>query len=96
MPLLSSTAPGVLPASAGTTYRTDYNSEQEDGEQLPIATIFVRRDSKIRHFWSSELFYAPPDPGQDMRHVDFMWPLWVALDCSPEGRPEDWGPELTY
>jgi predicted dithiol-disulfide oxidoreductase (DUF899 family) len=85
-----------LLSSAGTTYRTDYNSEQEDGEQLPIATIFVRRDSKIRHFWSSELFYATPDPGQDMRHVDFMWPLWAALDCSPEGRPKDWGPELTY
>jgi predicted dithiol-disulfide oxidoreductase (DUF899 family) len=85
-----------LLSSAGTTYRTDYNSEQEDGEQLPIATIFVRRGSQIRHFWSSELFYAPPDPGQDMRHVDFMWPLWAALDHSPEGRPKDWGPALTY
>jgi predicted dithiol-disulfide oxidoreductase (DUF899 family) len=85
-----------LLSSAGTTYRTDYHSEMEDGEQLPIATVFVRRDGKMRHFWSSELFFAHPDQGQDMRHVDFMWPLWAALDHSPEGRGHDWGAELTY
>jgi hypothetical protein len=29
-----------------------------------MATVFVRRDGEIRHFWSSELQKVPPDPGQ--------------------------------
>jgi predicted dithiol-disulfide oxidoreductase (DUF899 family) len=36
------------------------------------------------------------EPGQDMRHVDFMWPLWSVLDRTPEGRGADWRPELDY
>ena len=58
-----------------------------------MATVFVRRDGAVRHFWSSELFTAPLDPGQDPRHVDFMWPLWAVLDSTPAGRG-DWGPSL--
>jgi hypothetical protein len=41
-----------------------------------MATVFALRNGKIHHFWSSELFLVPTEPGQDMRHVDFMWPLW--------------------
>jgi predicted dithiol-disulfide oxidoreductase (DUF899 family) len=61
-----------------------------------MATVFVRRDGKIYHTWSSELFLVPNDPGLDMRHVDFMWPLWSVLDCTPDGRGTDWGAELDY
>jgi predicted dithiol-disulfide oxidoreductase (DUF899 family) len=61
-----------------------------------MATVFARRDGKIHHTWSSELFLVPNVPGQDMRHVDFMWPLWTVLDRTPEGRGIDWGPELDY
>jgi predicted dithiol-disulfide oxidoreductase (DUF899 family) len=39
---------------------------------------------------------APSDPGQDMRHVDFMWPLWMILDRTPSGRGADWRPALNY
>jgi predicted dithiol-disulfide oxidoreductase (DUF899 family) len=31
----------------------------------------------------------------DMRHVDFMWPMWAIFDTTPSGRG-DWSPELTY
>jgi len=84
-----------LLSSAGTTYNADYHGESERG-QSPIATVFVRRDGAIRHFWSSELFDAPTEPGMHPRHVDFIWPVWSVLDCTPEGRGTDWFPQLSY
>lgn len=85
-----------LLSSANSTYRGDYNAEGDDGSQLPTANVFVRRDGRIHHFWSSELLFAPTDPGQHPRHVDFIWPLWSVLDTTPEGRGQDWSPALTY
>jgi len=84
-----------LLSSANTTYNADYHGESERG-QSPIATVFVRRDGAIRHFWSSELFDAPTEPGMHPRHVDFMWPVWSVFDCTPEGRGTDWFPQLSY
>jgi predicted dithiol-disulfide oxidoreductase (DUF899 family) len=85
-----------LLSSAGNTYNRDYHAENPEGEQLPMATVFVRRGGKIHHMWSSELFVVPPDPGQDPRHVDFMWPMWKIFDATPDGRGKDWGAELDY
>jgi predicted dithiol-disulfide oxidoreductase (DUF899 family) len=85
-----------LLSSAANTYNGQYNAEAPDGSQWPIATVFARRDGRIHHFWSSELFYAPTDPGQHPRHVDFMWPLWAIIDRTPEGRDSDWQPQLDY
>jgi predicted dithiol-disulfide oxidoreductase (DUF899 family) len=84
-----------LLSSGENSYRRDYNSETPTGEQLPIATVFVRRDGKIHHFWSSELFYVTPEPGQDPRHVDFLWPMWSMFDRTPEGRGK-FDARLTY
>ena len=33
------------------------------------STCSTGKGDTIRHFWGSELFYAPTDPGQDPRHV---------------------------
>lgn len=85
-----------LLSAAGNTYNRDYHTETDEQRQRPIATVFVRRDGRIRHFWSSELAFAPSDPGQNPRHVDFMWPLWNVLDLTPEGRRRDWHPSLSY
>jgi predicted dithiol-disulfide oxidoreductase (DUF899 family) len=85
-----------LLSSANTTYPRDYHTETPEGGQLPIATVFVRREGKIHHFWSSELAFVPADEGQHPRHVDFMWPLWNILDLTPEGRGGSWGPRLEY
>jgi predicted dithiol-disulfide oxidoreductase (DUF899 family) len=84
-----------LLSSANNTYNHDYNAEAGD-KQYPIATVFARRDGKIHHFWSSELWDAPRDPGAHPRHVDFMWPLWAILDRTPGGRGTDWNPALEY
>ncbi len=39
---------------------------------------------------------AGSEHGQDLRHLDFMWPMWSIFDCTPEGRDSDWGPSLAY
>lgn len=85
-----------LLSSAGTTYNRDYNAETEDEEQFAMATVFVRRDGRIHHFWSSELWYASSEAGQHPRHVDFLWPLWAILDRTPQGRGAGWMPRLDY
>jgi len=85
-----------LLSSAGNTYNCDYHSEDAKGAQLPAANVFVRRDGKVRHFYSTELLYEPPEGGQDGRHVDMFWPLWNLFDLTPEGRGTDWYPRLTY
>ncbi len=86
----------LLLSAAGTTFKKDYRAETPEGQQLPIAQVFVRRAGKIHHFWSSELWWAKADRGQDLRHVDFMWPLWHILDTTPGGRGKDFSPKLEY
>lgn len=86
----------TLLSSANNTFNRDYLAEGVGGRQSPIAHVFTKRGRKIHHTWSSELFFAPPDRGQDMRHVDFMWPLWSILDTVPEGRGKTFHPELAY
>jgi predicted dithiol-disulfide oxidoreductase (DUF899 family) len=84
-----------LLSSGSNSYNTDYHSETPEGDQLPIANVFVRRAGKIHHFWSSELFGVPNAEGLHPRHVDFMWPAWAMLDRTPEGRA-GWDPALDY
>ena len=85
-----------LLSSAGNTYNADYFAETPDGLQRPMLTVFHRDGDVIRHFWSSELFYAPVDPGQDPRHVGTLEPLWNLLDLTPTGRPADWSEQFSY
>jgi len=84
-----------LLSSAGSTYNRDYLAESAEGAQRPMLTVFHRDDDVIRHFWSSELFYAASDPGQDPRHVGTLEPVWNLFDLTPEGRP-DWDEQLSY
>ena len=85
-----------LLSSAGTTYNRDYLAEAADGEQQPMLNVFHRDGDTIRHFWGSELFYAPTDPGQEPRHVGTLEPLWNLFDLIPEGRPADWHEQFSY
>jgi predicted dithiol-disulfide oxidoreductase (DUF899 family) len=85
-----------LLSSAGNNYNRDYYGENEQGGQQPSLNVFVRRQGKIHHFCHSELLLAPPEPGQNQRHVDMIWPLWNLLDFTPEGRGTDWYPSLSY
>jgi predicted dithiol-disulfide oxidoreductase (DUF899 family) len=83
-------------SSATNTYNVDYHAETPEGTQRPMLTVFHRTGDTIRHFWSSELFYVPTEPGQDPRHVGTIEPLWNMLDFTPEGRPQDWEEQLQY
>jgi predicted dithiol-disulfide oxidoreductase (DUF899 family) len=82
-------------SSAGNSYNRDYHAETPDGAQRPMLNVFHRDGGGIRHFWGSELFYAPWDPGQDPRHVGTLEPVWNLFDLTPEGRP-DWDEQLSY
>ncbi len=85
-----------LLSSADNTYNRDYRAEEPDGSQSAMTTVFARRDGGIHHYWSSEVWFVPPESGQDPRHVDFVWPIWAMLDRTPEGRGADWRPQLDY
>jgi predicted dithiol-disulfide oxidoreductase (DUF899 family) len=85
-----------LLSSAANTYNRDYLAETEEGFQRPMLNVFHREREAMRHFWGSELFYAPTDPGQDPRHVGTIEPFWNLLDFTPEGRPTDWDEQLRY
>lgn len=86
-----------LLSSGNNSYNVDYLGES-GGHQQTMINVFTRDESTghgFRHFWGSEMAFAPMDPGQNMRHVDMMWPLWNVLDVTPGGRG-DWYPALEY
>jgi predicted dithiol-disulfide oxidoreductase (DUF899 family) len=83
-------------SSAGNSYNRDYLAETEEGHQRPMLNVFHRDGDVIRHFWGSELFYAPTDPGQDPRHVGPIEPVWNLFDLTREGRGENWDEQLSY
>ena len=85
-----------LLSSAGNSFKRDYHAETPEGFQMPMVTVFHRHGDEIRHFWSSEMFYAPADPGQDPRHTGTIEPIWNIFDLTPEGRPSDWQEQLDY
>jgi predicted dithiol-disulfide oxidoreductase (DUF899 family) len=85
-----------LLSSATNNYNRDYYGETADGDQMPGLNVFARRDGKIHHFYYTELRFLPPEPGQNPRHVDQLWPLWNLFDLTPEGRGTNWYPKLTY
>jgi predicted dithiol-disulfide oxidoreductase (DUF899 family) len=85
-----------LLSSGDNTYNRDYLAETEQGHQRPMLNVFHRYGDEIRHFWGSELFYAPTDPGQDPRHVGTIEPVWNLFDLTPEGRGAAWDEQLSY
>jgi predicted dithiol-disulfide oxidoreductase (DUF899 family) len=84
-----------LLSSANNMYNRDYQAETLKGEQLPAVNVFVKREGKVHHFYNAELLYTAPEPGQDGRHVDLLWPLWALFDLTPEGRG-NFAPRLSY
>lgn len=85
-----------LLSSAGNNFKRNYHALTPEGHQMPMMTVFHRAGDEIRHFWSSEMFWIDPDPGQDPRHAGTIEPLWNIFDLTPEGRPSDWQEQLQY
>lgn len=85
-----------LLSSAGNSFKRDYLAESADGSQMPMLNVFRRDGDTTRHFWSSEMLYAPTDPGQDPRHVGTLEPLWNIFDLTPDGRGTTWHEQISY
>lgn len=83
-------------SSGKTSYNKDYFAENEKGNQLPVLNVFRKTGDGIFHTYATELLYVPPEPGQNGRHVDMIWPLWNLFDYAPEGRGTDWYPKHIY
>ena len=99
-----------LISTAGNSYDADYFGDTskfskgmraqhkvKDGEDWDetIFNVFTRKDGVIRHFWGSEMAFAPCAPGQHHRAGDLADPLWAMLDMTPEGRG-DFFPKVNY
>jgi len=85
-----------LLSSPSNRFKNDYGAEDHDGQQQPMTNVFQRTPDGIRHFWSAEMLFAPPDPGQDPRHMGTVEPLWTLQDFTPEGRAMNWHEQLDY
>jgi predicted dithiol-disulfide oxidoreductase (DUF899 family) len=99
-----------LISTAGNSYDADYFGDTskfskgmraqhkvKDGENWDetIYNVFKKEGGKIRHFWGSEMAFAPPAPKQHHRAGDLADPLWGLLDMTPEGR-DDFFPKVNY
>ena len=82
-------------STAGNGYNRDYFGQSAEGYSQPMINVFQKDGDTIRHFWGSEMLYAPTDPGQDPRHAGTLEPLWNLFDLSREGRPK-WDEQLDY
>ena len=100
-----------LLSSAGNNYGAHYygntaaltpamraERRYKDGEDWdePMLNVFRKDGGTICHFWGSELVFAPDDPGQDHRGLDFADPVWGLLDTVPEGRGAEFFPKVEY
>jgi predicted dithiol-disulfide oxidoreductase (DUF899 family) len=100
----------VFLSTAGNSYDRDFYGDSlalsqamrrqqdfTDGKEwdMPMLNVFKREANTVRHFWGSEILFAPTEPDQDYRHNDLMDPLWNLLDTTPEGRG-DFQPKLAY
>ena len=99
-----------LLSTAGNSYDADYFGDtskfskgMRDQHRVPdgknwdetIFNVFKKKDGAIRHFWGSEMSFAPPAPRQHHRAGDLVDPLWGLLDMTPEGRG-DFFPKVNY
>jgi len=83
-----------LISSEKNSFNADYFAETEEGSQMPMCDVFVKKEAGVYHFWGSELLYAPAEGHP--RHMDLMWPIWNFLDLTPAGRGTDWHTKLSY
>lgn len=75
--------------SAGeSSFKYDFGSEDEEGNQIPTISVFVRQGDDIIHTYSGQ-----PMLSEDMnqRGLDLLSPVWNLLDLLPAGRG-DWYP----
>jgi predicted dithiol-disulfide oxidoreductase (DUF899 family) len=82
-------------ASLTPAMRAERGYKPDEDWDEPMLNVFRKDGGTIRHFWGSELVFAPDDPGQNHRALDIVDPLWGLLDTTPEGRG-DFFPKVNY
>jgi predicted dithiol-disulfide oxidoreductase (DUF899 family) len=81
-----------LLSSYGTTFNTDFNAEDGDGDQWPTISVFTKdKKGAIRHFYQK---FAAMDE-KNNRGIDLLSPVWNLFDLLPSGR-DDWYPNYSY
>lgn len=75
-----------LLSTVGSQYNRDFHGKNAKGNDSTMLNVFHRDGDAVRHFWGSEMCYAPQDPGQDHRALDPFNPIFNLLDMTPEGR----------
>ena len=79
-------------SSAGTTFKRDFGFENDNKDQFPGVSVFVRQGGSLCHSYSGSAILGP----DEYRGVDLLNPLWNTLDLTPGGRPADFMPQLHY
>jgi len=97
-------------STAGNSYDSDYFGDSSKVPEVirkrrdpegrgdwdeTMFNVFRLENGKVRHFWGSELTWAPEEPGQHHRSGDAANALWGLLDMTPEGRGQ-FLPKLHY
>jgi predicted dithiol-disulfide oxidoreductase (DUF899 family) len=80
----------------GDEYARDRGALDDKGNESPVLAVFHKDGDRVRLFYAAEMPAAAADPGQDPRTAPDIAPLWSLLDLTPEGRPADWYPKLSY
>jgi predicted dithiol-disulfide oxidoreductase (DUF899 family) len=90
-----------LLSTAGNRYNSDYFGDSSKVPEVirkrrdpkgggdwdeTMFNVFRLDNGTVRHFWGSELTWAPEEPGQHHRSGDAVNALWGLLDMTPEGR----------
>ena len=83
----SSKVPEVIRRRRDPKYAGDWDET--------MFNVFRLTNGRVRHFWGSELTWAPQEPGQHHRSGDAVNALWGLLDMTPEGRGQ-FIPRLAY
>jgi len=82
--------------SVGDAYAKDLGILDDEGNELAAIVVYQRKGDEVRLFYAAEMPFEAADPGQDPRTAPDIAPLWSLLDLTPEGRPADWYPKLSY
>jgi len=73
-----------LLSAAENTFKFDLGSENREGSQDSMVSVFTRdADGTVRHFYSGHPWLA-----EDVkeRGIDELTPIWNVLDLTPQGR----------
>lgn len=66
--------------------REEFDIKSGEDWDETMFNVFRVNNGVVRHFWGSELTWAPREPNQDHRSGDATSALWGLLDMTPEGR----------